>query len=116
MGEKIYGVDLSKEITPWQVRDVMHACFVQAHCDVLAEMKEYHEFKSEAEFEEMKQLDVAMLIKSIFGEIGADFENPTKKDLLKVVDKLSVYASKFRKPDIIEKHHAEIMMLINKLT
>lgn len=115
MAEEIYGVDLSKEITPVMARDAIIKCFIQAHSEVLAMMKEYHEFKSEGEFEEMKKIDVKFLIELKFKEVGADFENPTKKDLIAVLNKLAEFASSFRKPEIIQSHYNEIMRLINKL-
>jgi Zn-dependent oligopeptidase len=115
MEEKIYGVDLSKRITPVMVRDAIIKCFIEAHSEVLEMMKEYHEFKSMKEFEEMKQIDVELLIKSKFEEIGADFNNPTKKDLIEIIEKLAVLASNFRKSEVIDKHYSEIMQLVNKL-
>ncbi|MCK5334417.1 MAG: hypothetical protein KAJ24_07895 [Candidatus Aenigmarchaeota archaeon] len=115
MDKKCYGVDLSKDITPIMVRDAIIECFVSAHSDVLEMMKECHEFKSRQEFEEMKQIDVKLLIKSKFEEVGADFENPSKKDLIAVIDKLAEFARNFRRPEIIKKHYGQIMQLIDKL-
>lgn len=111
----IYGLELSGEITPKKVLGAVTECFVQAHKEVLDEMKEYHEFKSDEEFEQMKQMDVQMIIKSIFKDLGADFDNPTKADLLKAVEKLAEYAVNFRKPEIVKKHYDEITMLMSKL-
>ncbi|MHA1868404.1 MAG: hypothetical protein ACTSXD_10215 [Candidatus Heimdallarchaeaceae archaeon] len=115
MSKKIYGVDISEKINPVMVRDTIIECFIKAHSEVLEMMKEYHKFKSKEEFEQMKRIDVEGLVKSKFEEIGADFNNPSKKDLIKVIDKLVEYASNFRKPEIIKKHYNEIMQLINKL-
>ena len=115
MNKKIYGVDLSKKITPVMVRDAIIECFVKAHSKILEMMKEYHEFKSEEEFEQMKHINIKYLIKSKFEEIGVDFDNPSKEDLIAVIDKLKDYASNFRKPEIIKKHYSEIMLLINRL-
>ena len=57
MNKKIYGVDLSKKITPVMVRDAIIECFVKAHSKILEMMKEYHEFKSEEEFEQMGKVN-----------------------------------------------------------
>jgi hypothetical protein len=115
MDNKIYGVDLAGEITLLKVRDAIIECFIQAHAEVLNSMKEYHKFNSAEEFEEMKQMNVTAIIKSIFKEIEADFDNPTKEDLAKVCDKLVDYAVNFRSPELVKKHFDEIMLLFNKL-
>jgi Zn-dependent oligopeptidase len=115
MAELIYGVDPSKPVTPVMVRDAIVDCFIQAHEEILEEMKEYHKFKSEEEFEEMKKVDVKILIKSKFEAIGADFNNPTKKSIIGVMDKLADLSANFRNPEIIKKHYGEIMELVNKL-
>lgn len=115
MNDKIYNVDLSNEITPGDVRDAILLCFLRAHGEVLKVMKEYHEFESEEEFKEMENLNVSLLIKNIFKKIGADFNNPTKDDLVKVLHELSEYAANFRRPEIIKKHYDEIAALLDKL-
>ena len=115
MNKKNYCVDLSKKITPLIVRDAIIECFLIAHSEILEMMKEYHEFKTEKDFEEMKQIDIKLLVKSKFEEIGANFDNPTKENLLEVIDKLAEFATNFRKPEVIKKHYEEINKLINKL-
>ncbi|KKR21916.1 MAG: hypothetical protein UT50_C0002G0007 [Candidatus Moranbacteria bacterium GW2011_GWA2_39_41] len=115
MCDKIYDVDLTDDVTPLEVRDAMIRCFVQAHAEVMQEMKEYHKFDSEEEFKKMEQMNVSALIRSIFGDIGADFDNPTKEDLAKVMNKLVDYAVNFRNPEIVKKHYDEMMLLFNKL-
>jgi len=115
MGEKLYGIDLSGEVTPLAARDAMVECFIQAHYEVMQEMKEYHKFESEEEFVKMEQVNVAAIIKSIFAEIGADFDQPTKKDLLSAMSKLTEYAANFRSPEIIKKHYDEMVLIVSKL-
>ena len=112
----IYGVDLSKKVTPIMVRDAIIRCFVKAHSDVLDDMREYGEFKTEEEFEKMKNLQVKYLIETMFEDIGGDFNNPTKEQLSKIVIKLKEYAAaSLRKPEVIEKHASEIKRLIEKI-
>ncbi len=113
--EKIYGVDLSKEITPIMVRDAIIICFYEAHSKDLEQMKNQLNFKDEKEFEEFKKEDVEALIKLKFDEVGGDFNNPAKEMLIQVVMKLKDYAKFFRDEQIIEKHASEIMQLIDKL-
>lgn len=115
MSQKIYCVDTSQSVTPEMVRDATVECFIQAHSEVLDSMKEYHEFKSEEEFEDMKKLDVKLLIETKFKELNADFNHPTKEDIINVINKLAEYAANFRKPEIVKKHYDEILTLVNKL-
>jgi len=115
MNKKIYCVDTSKEVTPIMVRDAIIECFIMAHAEILEMMKEFQEFKTKKEFEDMKQLDIRLLVEKQFQELDLDFSNPTKQDLIDVVAKLSEHATNFRKPDVIKKHYNEIMVLINIL-
>ena len=115
MAAMIYGVDPDKPVTAPQVRDAIISCFTAAHEEVLDMMKEFHSFSSEADFEEMKSLEIGYLIKSMFNEIGANFDNPSKDQLIQIVHKLADYARNFRAPEIINKHSTEIMALIGKL-
>jgi len=88
---------------------------LQAHTDVLEEMKEYHDFKSEKESNEVKKLDTTCLVQTIFKKIGSDFEKPTKNDLLALIKALPKFALNFRQPEIIDKHYNKMLNLINKL-
>jgi hypothetical protein len=112
MGKKIYGVDLSQNITPVIVKDAIIRCFLAAHKDVLEDLKKYGSMDSEEELEKMKKLDVELLIQKYFKETGGDFDNPSKDELVAVCDKLAEYASHFRKPDVIKKHYNEIIELV----
>jgi hypothetical protein len=111
----IYGVDITKEITPIMVRDAIIDCFYKAHSADLENIKELINFKSQNEFEEFKREEVLCLIKSKFEEVNGDFNYPTKEILTKVELKLKDYSKFFRDKKIIEKHAGEIMELINKL-
>ncbi len=115
MGKKIYGVDLSENITPIMVRVAFLRCFFQAHKKILDDMREYGNFKSEQELQEMEKLDVKILIKKYFCEIGGSFDSPTKEELISVCNRLEGFASNFRKTGIIKKHYGEIMQLVEKL-
>ena len=73
------------------------------------------DFKSDDELKKMEKLDVELFVKKCFSDIGADFNNPKKEDLVKVCDKLAEFASHFRSQDIIKKHYNEIKQLIDKI-
>jgi hypothetical protein len=111
----IYGVDISKKITPIMVRDAIIRCFILAHKEILEMMKECYDFESKKEFKKISQLKIKFLIKNIFKEVDGDFDNPSKEILIKVIHKLAEVAKQFRNPKIIKKHYGEIIQLINKL-
>jgi len=111
----IYGVDVTKNVTPVMARDAIIQCFYEAHCNVLELARETFGQPPERKFEEMKKSHVKELIQDIFYKIGGDFNKPTKDNLLKVIENLKGFASIYRKPDVIKKHVSEIMLLINKL-
>jgi hypothetical protein len=111
----IYGVNITKKVTPVMVRDAIIQCFYEAHKDVLELARETFGTPPEKKFEEMKKSHVKELIQDIFDKIGGDFNKPTKDNLLKVLDNLKGFASIYRKPEAIKKHISEIKLLINKL-
>ena len=111
----IYGVDVTKNVTPVMARDAIIQCFYEAHCNVLELAKETFGHPPEKKFEEMKKSHVKELIQDIFDKIGGDFNKPTKDNLLKVIGNLKEFASIYRRPEVIKKHVSEIMLLINKL-
>ena len=115
MEKKIYGVDLSKKITPLMVRDAIIRCFHKAHQEALDEMNRKNEFGSEAEREGFERIQTDLIVRSAFEDVNADFNNPTKEDIMKVLDEIAKFASRFRKPEIIRKHYSEIMRLVEKL-
>lgn len=111
---EIYGIDISKRITPIMVRDAIIICFKQAHKEVLDMMDEYAEWSSESEREEIKNLQIELTVKNAFKDANVDFTNPKKEELINILDNLATLAAMFRKPEIIEKHYNEIKLLIGK--
>jgi hypothetical protein len=112
---KIYCVDTTKKVTPILVRDAIIRCFKEAHTEVLKKMNENNEFKSVGERESFEKIQVNLIVRSVFDNVGEDFENPTKTGIVKVLGGLAEFAAKFRKPEIIKKHYGEIMKLVEKL-
>jgi hypothetical protein len=111
----IYGVDITKKVTPIMVRDAIIQCYYEAHRNVLELAKETFGNPPKKRFDEMKRSVVKDLISDIFVWIGGDFNNPTKKDLFKVIDILRRFAAIYRSEKIIKKHFTEILLLIEKL-
>ena len=50
----IYGVDVTKNVTPVMVRDAIIQCFYEAHCNILELARETFGHPPEEKFEEMK--------------------------------------------------------------
>ena len=111
----IYGVDITKKVTPLMVRDAIIDCFYKAHGDILDLAWEYFGCDSKKKFETMKQTHVEELIETIFTRVGGDVNKPTKEALIQVVTNLKKIAALYREPEVIEKHTGEIMLLIDKL-
>jgi uncharacterized protein YpuA (DUF1002 family) len=113
MGKIIYGLDTSQKLTPIMVRDAILRCFILAHSETLEMMKQYNQEINDQEFEQIRKMNMESFVKNKFEEVGADFNNPAKEDLIKVVEKLAEFSSNFRPQDIIKNHQEEIMELIN---
>lgn len=114
--EKIYGVDLSKEITPIIVRDALVRCFSEAHKEVLKKECENGQVDMSSEkIEKLCNMNAELFVKKCFAEVGADFEDPKKNDFIRVMDKLADFSESFRSQEVIKRHYEEMMILVNKL-
>ena len=111
----IYGVDISKLVSPIVVREAIFKCFFEAHKEVLDQMRGYSELKNEKEKDEFRRLEIKLVIKEAFKKAKANYDNPTKDDLINVIDNLAEFSEKYRMQEIIKKHYNEIMILISKL-
>ncbi len=115
MAEKIFGARPQGTATPADVRDAMVRCFLEAHSDVLDDMKSYGRDLTKEEFEQLKKTDVEGLIKKFFVEAKGSFENPDKESLMKVMDMLRDYAAHFRDKGTIDAHYSQIRRLVQSL-
>jgi hypothetical protein len=106
MCAEIYGIDLTKQITPLMVRDAIILCFQDAHCK---------DTGFDASEKDVNQKYCLEIVKKAFQESNANFDNPTKEDILKATENLSEFAKKFRDQELIKKHYTEIENLIQKL-
>ncbi|MBU0661173.1 hypothetical protein KKG22_03260 [Patescibacteria group bacterium] len=105
MTKKVYGIEKTEHMTPSKVRDALVTCFGEAHCT---------DTGVEGDKEVSKQY-CTELVKNIFQEVGGDFDQPTKESLQKVLDKLEVFAEKFRDQKMVQKHRKEIQELVDTL-
>ena len=111
----IYGVDITKKVTPVMVRDAIIQCYYEAHCDVLELARDAFYNPPKKNFEEMKKSHITELIENLICNVGGDFDNPSKDCLIQVLNHLKKVASTYREPEIINKHVSEINQLIDKL-
>lgn len=104
--------DLQK-MTPAKARDLIIKCFYAAQKETFANIKLQE--KLPASEQEVKNT-VTAAVKSVFTQIGEDFENPTKPGLLKVVEVLAANARSWGTPeDIIRHHKGQIQKVLNAL-
>lgn len=106
MTKKIYGIDLEQEVTPLMVRDAIIECFTHAHC-MDAGISE--------DDKNINNMYCREVVNKAFSDSGGNFDNPTKEDILKVLENLSSFSKKFRDQNIIERHYKEIMKLVNSM-
>jgi len=111
----IYGVDNSKAFSAKDVCNAIVECFTEAHREVLDEMIEFSDGATKEEFERMKVINVKQMLSNFFREIGGDCDNPTKEELLLVLDKLKNFSSNFRNQKVINMHYNKLMKLVEKL-
>ena len=111
----IYGVDATKDVTPRMVRDAIIQCYYEADKKVLERLFPESDFDTIDQENETKRKHVEILIKRIFDEVDADFDQPTKESLKHVIDKCKEFASCFRDEEIINKHYSEILGLIERI-
>ena len=111
----IYGVDTEKSVSPEDVRDAIVECFVSAHQEQLAELKEFMDEKSKADFEEMKRINIRQLMRNMFEETGGDFDIPTKGSIAAALGTLKEFGANFRNQAIVDKHYGEITKLVELL-
>jgi hypothetical protein len=111
----IYGVDITKKVTPVMVRDAIIQCFFEAHDNILELAKDFFGDPDKEKFEHMKKTHVKELVENIYLKIGEDFNKPTKENLIKVINHLKKIAEVYRDNDIINTHVDELMQLINKI-
>lgn len=100
-------------LTPLKARELIVKCFFTAQKEIFENARK----KKGIPFtDEDIKTTVTAAIRSVFVQIGADFDNPTEESLLKVVETLTVYAKSWRTPqDIIDHHKTQIKKILAAL-
>lgn len=110
----IYDIDTEKPYTPKDVRDAMVKCFYLAHKEVLEEVDQDINMP-QLDKDIAHQINIEFIVKKAFEDAKANWENPTKEDIINACGNLAEFANNFRNQEIIKKHYGEIMELVNKL-
>jgi hypothetical protein len=110
----IYGIDPDGKVTPKDVRNALFECFLFAHGDDLAASLNID--LTDDKDGRIKKEGIDTFLKGVFDTVKGDFNEPTKEELMRVIDYLVKFSKNFRDSKIIEKHAGEIMTLINKLS
>ncbi len=114
MARIIYGVDIESDFSCIDARDAIVRCFIEAHDEVLQETMFSESTIDPEKIEQIKHLDVKLLISQMFAKIGGDFEHPDKTTLSRLVEELGKFALSFRPPEVIEQHAEVIKMLLDR--
>ncbi|MEJ2682857.1 MAG: hypothetical protein P8Z71_00485 [Candidatus Sulfobium sp.] len=102
-----------KDLNPAKAKDLIIHCFYEAQKETFARSKQTLGLRTD---EAQVFASVLSAIKLAFKETGEDFNNPTKKNLTKVVEVLGRKATSWGTPrDIIEYHRGQIMRVIGEL-
>ncbi len=107
MKQIIYGIDITKEITPLMVRDAIVDCFFEAHCA---------DSDVEAKDKDINKTYCKEIVKNAFEKAGVDFEKADKNGIILAMNELAEFSKKFRNQEIVQKHFDEIMELVNKIS
>ncbi len=96
-----------------RARDIIIKCFFEAQKETFARVKESLGRKvSDDEILE----SVTNAVKLVFKEVNGSFENPSKQDLLNVVERLASKSASWGTPqDIIEHHKTQIEKVLGAL-
>lgn len=106
MTEKLYGLDLDKDITPLEARDALVECFFEAHCTDIG---------LDNSNPEVDRIYIKGIVEKAFLDSDGDFEKPTKQSIINAMGKLQEFAKNFRDPSIIQKHAGEMMTIVEKI-
>jgi hypothetical protein len=113
--ENIYGVCLDDSFDSSDVLDAIVNCFSIAHKKFLTQLEESDEKISDEELKKISKFNSRETVEKIFRDKGMDITNPSRDSILVLLDELKKYSSKFRDPEVIQKHYSQIMKLVNKL-
>lgn len=103
----------SGELNPASVKDAIIECFMDAHAKELQELDHYA--SDSEELERLKEMNVDLLVRKAFEETGGNFENPTKKEIIKAVEYLVGFSGNFRNQEVVMHNKDKIMKLIKLL-
>lgn len=102
-----------KGLNPVKARDLIVKCFYEAQKETFAMAKERLGLPVA---DKDIHMSVVRTVKSAFGEVGGDYENPTKESLSKIVKILLRKAKAWGTPkEIMDHNKGETQKVINLL-
>ncbi len=100
-------------LTPIKARDLIIKCFFEAQKETFARAKES---LGKSADEKAILESVTNAVRVVFRETGGSFDNPSKEDLVRVVEGLARKSASWGTPqDIIEHHKAQIERVLRAL-
>jgi hypothetical protein len=104
---------LQGELSSQKVRDMIIECFYTSQKDYMKSVsKEKGSNVSDKDIHDQ----IVSIIKSIFKQVGGNFHNPTRADLLRVIGTLRVKAAASGTPkEIVEHHTSQLFEIISML-
>ncbi|MBU1087553.1 MAG: hypothetical protein KKD05_08590 [Candidatus Omnitrophica bacterium] len=109
----LQGEDL-KDLNPQKARDLIIKCFFEAQKETFKRAKQ--KFGKSSDDTDVSQRIISV-VKLTFQQINADFDQPTKESLLKVIERLAAMSASWGTPeDIIEHHKKQIQRVLSQLS
>ena len=103
-----------EELTPERARDLLVECFSVAQAVAFAQA--HGDMHHGSEVEVVREA-VQEFVRTSFGEIGSDFENPSSEDIDAMVFVLAREAASWgTPPEVIRHHMAEMRKIQNRLS
>ncbi|MDA8099372.1 MAG: hypothetical protein M0042_07075 [Nitrospiraceae bacterium] len=93
-------------------RDLLVQCFFAAHGDNIAIVKQHLDFPSN---ESAVRKSIADIVRWSFESAGANFNNPTRLDLIRAMEELKTYAKIFHAPPQMMYYHEYQMQKVLRL-
>jgi hypothetical protein len=104
----------ARDLGPEGARDQLVECFLSAQCETFRRGMKHG---SEEEIDEERLTETLVgAVRLAFKRVGGDFDEPTKRDLIAVLDALATGAGAWGTPeDVVESHKGEMMSLLERL-
>jgi hypothetical protein len=101
------------DLTPATARELVTRCFLEAQRETFARSRRSVGLETQ---DQDVERSVRGAVRAVFHEVGADYERPSKQELLRVVDVLASRAAAWGTPeDVVEYHTRQLGRLFKHL-